>query len=87
MSEENKTTQDTPKVETDAEMKNDTSTANESGSQIDSKSGSENENKEETTNDGVKILEEVFGKASVDDKEEARPSESKEGAIGPEPPK
>lgn len=40
---------------------------------------SKNELKEEITNDGVKILEEVFGKASVgDEKEEAKMAESNE---------
>jgi len=47
--------------------------------------------KEEITNDGIKILEEVFGKASVDDtrKEEAKASETDAAAtlsFGPVPP-
>jgi len=39
----------------------------------------------ETTNDGVKILEEVFGKASVADSEESKSSEQKV-SFGPVPP-
>jgi hypothetical protein len=47
--------------------------------------------KEEITNDGVKILEEVFGKASVgDEKEESKSAGSGENGsvdFGPVPPK
>lgn len=39
----------------------------------------------ETTNDGVKILEEVFGKASVADSEETKSAEQKV-SFGPVPP-
>jgi hypothetical protein len=49
-------------------------------------------NKEDITNDGVKILEEVFGKASMgDDKEEAKNSspsaENGSSPFGPDAPK
>ena len=81
----------------DAEMKAEqvpsaeASTDNNSSSEV-SDSKTDQKSKEEITNDGVKILEEVFGKASVgDDKEEAKNQTETpvngEPIIGPEPPK
>ena len=71
--------------EQNAEMKIDESSSK--AEQSTDKSDSESKSSaSEVQNDGVKILEEVFGKASVGDKEEEKGYKNDNSSFGPVPP-
>jgi len=74
----------------DADTKGDTNSLDQTSATSSNDQPKSPEAKDEITNDGVKILEEVFGKASVGDAEESMivvNAAGKDSTFGPEPPK